>query len=350
MWHAARWRLLGTMLCAGLVVAAQAGYADVVGYWPFDEGSGQAVTDHSSNGNNGVLGTTSDVETCDPEWRTGPPCLYFNQDEWDCVTVQHSDSLSIAGPNAAVSLECYIRPARVGATATPSQMLIWKGVPNPGGPVNYYLEMRTPTGSSTGIRFGLLDSNGTWRYLDYGGCIPLAGYWYFVAASYDSGDSQNGNCKIVVQREGQAAGSVSGTIVATMVANSYSLSIGRLWDDPDDKTGFHGRMREVRIYRMDPAAVEVAGLAAVRSGNLMRIVWEALGLPDVLGYNVLRRDPSASAWTRANSAMILPEGGAMYHARLAFADQRARAGAEYRLEAVRADGSSGVYEVPKLGQ
>lgn len=44
--------------------------AGLVGYWRLNEGTGQTVTDRSTNANNGTLGNTSAVETTDPSWST----------------------------------------------------------------------------------------------------------------------------------------------------------------------------------------------------------------------------------------------------------------------------------------
>jgi hypothetical protein len=42
--------------------------AGLVVYYRFDEGSGQTLTDHSSNGNSGTLGSTAGADTNDPSW------------------------------------------------------------------------------------------------------------------------------------------------------------------------------------------------------------------------------------------------------------------------------------------
>ena len=46
--------------------------AALVGYWAFDEGTGQAVADLSPAGNNGFLGATPDVDSADPLWVSTP--------------------------------------------------------------------------------------------------------------------------------------------------------------------------------------------------------------------------------------------------------------------------------------
>jgi len=40
----------------------------LIGYWDFDEGQGQIVYDLSGNGNDGLLGSTPDVDESDPAW------------------------------------------------------------------------------------------------------------------------------------------------------------------------------------------------------------------------------------------------------------------------------------------
>lgn len=42
----------------------------LVGYYPMNEGTGQATLDFSNNANNGILGTSIDPDTADPTWTT----------------------------------------------------------------------------------------------------------------------------------------------------------------------------------------------------------------------------------------------------------------------------------------
>ena len=51
-----------TMVCSGSSLAG------LIAYWPLDEGSGQFAGDTSGNGNNGVLGDSSSIESSDPVW------------------------------------------------------------------------------------------------------------------------------------------------------------------------------------------------------------------------------------------------------------------------------------------
>lgn len=47
----------------------------LVGYWRFDEGTGQVVRDATGMGNDGTLGTTPGVDPWDPTWTTNAPVI-----------------------------------------------------------------------------------------------------------------------------------------------------------------------------------------------------------------------------------------------------------------------------------
>ena len=61
--------------------------SNLVGYWKFNEGSGQVVHDYSNNGNNGQLGSTSGIDNDDPTWVIGGPTLIFFQDDFESYTI-----------------------------------------------------------------------------------------------------------------------------------------------------------------------------------------------------------------------------------------------------------------------
>jgi len=87
-------------------------YADLVGHWRLDEGSGTTVSDSSGNGNDGTI--TSNAGMDDPTWITGvsggalefygDTSAYGTADHVECV---NSASLDITGP---ISIALWIRP------------------------------------------------------------------------------------------------------------------------------------------------------------------------------------------------------------------------------------------------
>ena len=87
-------------------------YADLVGHWTLDEGSGTTVADVSGNGNDGTI--TDDPALDDLTWITGMSggALEFHGDTSaygtaDYVDCGHSASLDITGP---ISIALWIRP------------------------------------------------------------------------------------------------------------------------------------------------------------------------------------------------------------------------------------------------
>ena len=59
------------LLCVLFLFCIHA-YADLVAYWPLNEGAGQIAGDASGNGNDGTLGDTISPETADLGLRSEP--------------------------------------------------------------------------------------------------------------------------------------------------------------------------------------------------------------------------------------------------------------------------------------
>jgi hypothetical protein len=89
--------LVSAAVLLGLPSAAGAATLSfpLVGWWPMNEGSGQTVRDWSGHGNNGMLGSTPDVDANDPSWVKGVflgSALRFTDSD-DYVTVPSPASL-----------------------------------------------------------------------------------------------------------------------------------------------------------------------------------------------------------------------------------------------------------------
>ena len=59
-------------------------WTNLVGYWKFDEGSGQTAGDSSSNSHDGTLGSSSSVESEDPSWQTSDAPLPVELSYFTC--------------------------------------------------------------------------------------------------------------------------------------------------------------------------------------------------------------------------------------------------------------------------
>lgn len=87
---------------------AHAGYLDLGGYWPMEEGRGQTTYDHSIHGNHGRLGSTSTTDANDPAWIRLPSfllphsALRFGGDDY--VQVADAPSLEPDGVTVTVRL------------------------------------------------------------------------------------------------------------------------------------------------------------------------------------------------------------------------------------------------------
>ena len=63
--------LTGAEVAAVFDSGVDASSAGLVGYWSFDEGGGQLVSDGSSAGNDGFLGESPQSDSADPAWELG---------------------------------------------------------------------------------------------------------------------------------------------------------------------------------------------------------------------------------------------------------------------------------------
>ncbi|MHC4324532.1 MAG: LamG domain-containing protein, partial [Planctomycetota bacterium] len=162
-------------------------YADLVGHWALDEGSGTTATDLSGSGNHGTLMDNPDLT--DPTWITGVNggAMEFHGtgvaltggDYFDCG---NDSSLDITGP---ISIALWIRPDADDP----------EGKGTSGGETAPLAKAMTGVGNewSWQVRYGWNSSdpsmgfqfNATPRTWVYTGQILERYEWYHVACSYD---------------------------------------------------------------------------------------------------------------------------------------------------------------------
>jgi hypothetical protein len=133
--------------------------AGLVAEWRFDQGSGQVLTDHTSNGHHGRLGSTTGADAADPTWTAQG--LSFDGGDY----VEH-DTVGISG-GAARTVIAVVKPSVALALG-----LEWPGT----GP--------------TFTRWTIRDSSGKIR-LEVSGAghntaFSLANSWCFVAVTQAS--------------------------------------------------------------------------------------------------------------------------------------------------------------------
>jgi len=100
-------RRSASLFLAALVVvalAASSAQAGLVGYWPFDDGSGTVATDLSANANNGTVGTSMVFEAdIPPALSTGTSLRSTGTGAANVVTVPSSSSLSAINDQLSVA-------------------------------------------------------------------------------------------------------------------------------------------------------------------------------------------------------------------------------------------------------
>ena len=150
-----------TLLCA----VAREGFADLIGYWPLDEGGGSQVTDTTGNGHDGSI---TDATWVSPGWDGRGACLQFDGVD-DVVVVPHADDLRFDNGSA------YTVAAWVDMTVRPGH---WSGI--------------VTKGRDTGSWYGIwVDPGNQWVFGHDGdnqlGSAVEADVWIHVAMVYDSG-------------------------------------------------------------------------------------------------------------------------------------------------------------------
>jgi hypothetical protein len=209
---------------------------DLVGWWPFEEGSGTALLDASGKGHDGTLPNGA-------AWAAGVEGLALGLNGSNQRgTVPDSPTLGITG---AITLATWVKPQRMA-----TQHLIHKG--SNGAQDGYEISLaQAPPGASGRpfVRFNQLTRGNLFR-LDGSQLYPFDGNtWFHLAATYDGT-----TIKLYVN------GVLDSSKVATFTigTNSQPLAIG---SESDGQFMLQGSMDEARVYSRALSATEIAALA-----------------------------------------------------------------------------------------
>ena len=230
---------------------ATAAQATLVGYWDFNEGSGQNVSDSSVFNNAGVLGTTGGADATDPTWVTGRTgagtALSFDRADFQRVTIADAGASSLdigsAELNDAMTLSAWVNYAD-----NANQTILAKADTNIG---NYEIV------SHTGImQMSYRDAvTGIHQPAQTG--TPLStGVWVHLAAVLEEDGA--GNTSVTFYRDGEQLGSTVTQIANFAQVNNQPLLIGVR----NDGFGpFEGMIDDVAIWSEALSASQIAGLA-----------------------------------------------------------------------------------------
>jgi len=200
----------------------------LVGYWNFEEGSGQTVYDRSGNGNDGTLGSSTAVEKSDPVFVSGHDSngpggtgLQFDGVD-DYVSVSSSSSLnSIA---SSFTLEMWINV---------DSFVSWKR------------HLRTPGikwEQDNGQNFGITLYNGANEIGEGWISADPPGRWQYIAVTWDG-------VTVTWYKNGQQ--------ITTFTTSQNAINTGDLTIGAGDGTNFDGVIDEVRIYNRALSADEI---------------------------------------------------------------------------------------------
>ena len=213
-----------------LTGVASAASPDLVGWWKFDEGSGNTAADSSGNENHGTLSATN-IEWTDEGWIDG--ALNFTGGD-NYVAVPDSPTLN---PTEEITIAAWLKPSW-----TANNRVLQKGPSD-----NQYRLLRDWGGKFVFHLAGV--SNGR---LECTPC-PAVGEWTHVAATYDGAAMKvYYNSKLV--GELAASGGISTCIDHLYIGNKHS---GAPAGD-----GYKGIMDEVRLYSRALTEAEVAAIYA----------------------------------------------------------------------------------------
>jgi len=235
------------------IVIDGAGAGSLVGYWKFDEGSGNIAHDSSGNGNDGTL-------VNNPQWIDGISGNALILDGTaSFVDVPSSSSLVIHGDQVAA--EMWIKPAITLDSSTPLMFPLTKG-----NEYTFSINYREtdPNINDGKIRFDI--GIATSDYLRDEGISTttdhwMANTWYHLAGTYDGN-----SIKIYVNGVLENSRAVSGELwTQEPTYAEYPLSIGAYtWMEatpPGTIYGrlffFNGAIDEVKIYNYARTAEEI---------------------------------------------------------------------------------------------
>lgn len=211
---------------------------NLVGWWKFDNESGQTVNDWTPNSSSGNLGTASTIELNDPSRQNTVPqtvsggSLQFFESEGDTVTYTNRPSLNINWPISITAWVCN------KSAITGYKTIMKKGTSATEESYGLYL-FQPPTGNYN-LRFKFKDSGGIDHIAD-SSTIPdsTLNRWTHVIVTYDGS---------------QVKFYYNGTTPALSIINlgaSADITSAelRLGINVNDGTqNFHGILDEVKIF------------------------------------------------------------------------------------------------------
>ena len=207
----------------------------LVGYWNFDEGSGQKAEDVSGEGNDGTLGSASSSDANDPKWTTGKKrgALDFDGVN-DYVEVVDSASLDISNEVTIVVWVKFNDLSQFGAMV--SKRTVWSTASG------YHLAFDKITVDGIEMR------GRRYNYARAHDAGLVEGIWYHIVGILNDDGSKN---KVYINA---VDSTVTTTASETIELNDLNVIIG---SHSPPANYFNGTIDEVRIYNRSLSETEI---------------------------------------------------------------------------------------------
>lgn len=218
----------------------------LVGYWNFEEGTGQTANDASDSNNDGTLGANSSVGTDDPRWTTGPStgsgqanggALDFDGSD-DYVDAGNGTSLQISGDE--VTLSAWVYPTADGQSS--GSRIVSKGA----AAANAY-ELAFRNNGITELNTLRFHLSGTYSLISSNNGLTL-NTWNFVTGRYDGVTAKLYVNGVEIKSEAH-----TGNIANT----TGNLTIGAPSATSHTDRRFTGKIDDLRIYNYARSAAEI---------------------------------------------------------------------------------------------
>jgi prepilin-type N-terminal cleavage/methylation domain-containing protein len=219
---------------SNLTLSPIANTAGLVGYWPFNEGTGTSAADASGSGNNGSFSGS-------PTWQTNCKvgvCLNFPSGT-HTVTVPHNSSISLSN---SLTITAWIK---MNSLPVGSPHPIYKG-PAGGTSANYHWYFCGNACGSNNVFRWYAGAGGSWQQISGASPTLSTGTWNLMSITYTTSGGR-------LYWNGVAVGSL--TASGALGTNTSNLSIGN-----DGISGADFVMDDVRIYNRALSAAEIAAI------------------------------------------------------------------------------------------
>jgi hypothetical protein len=213
----------------------------LVGYWGFEESTGQTAYDASLYSNDGTLGGSTSAESSDPKWKSGIRPLSGGVSGGGALQFDGVDDYVDVSRDATLEPQEFTLEAWVYLTQTSAYNIIFAKDHTAHTGIFYSYHLRT---TSDGMEF-LWNDGSIYQVLDYsGGALPTY-KWVHIVATYKSGAQaiyKNGNVMLTGNRSD------------TITYSDTNLLIGKA---RNFGAWMHGLIDEVRIYNRALSAAEI---------------------------------------------------------------------------------------------